>query len=158
VLRDLSHEIDYALWLFEAPRQLTAMIATSSRLGIEAEEAADLLWCTESGAIVTLRLDYLTRRSRRSMLAQGSRGEIEWDAVAGTVRIAAEGNDELFHIAHDRDAMMQSQAQAFLDAAGGASSGALCTFDEGVRVVRACDAARRSSRIGQATPLEAELT
>jgi predicted dehydrogenase len=139
VLRDLSHEIDYATWLFGCPARVNATFSATSRLGIQAEEAADLVWTTPSAATVSVRLDYLTRRARRSLLAQGARGEIEWDAVAGTVRV----NDEVVAIAHDRDAMMQRQIEAFLS-----RSSDICTLEEGRRVVALCDAARRSAETG----------
>lgn len=157
VLRDLSHEIDYGLWLFGAPTRMSAMIHRDSRLGIEAEEAADLSWYTRSGAAVSVRLDYITHRSRRSMLAQGTRGEIEWDAIANTVRLCpAHGRETIFDVDHDRDRMMQSQAAAFLRAMASddGASGDVCTLAEGVRVVQLCDAARRSSETGQMISME----
>ena len=141
VLRDLSHEIDYASWLFGAPRALTARLDAGSRLGIEAETAADLLWRTPSDVTVSLRLDYLTRKTRRVMTARGTHGEVTWDASAGTVTVETDEADAVVHaIPHDRDSMMRRQVEAFL--IGEAPE--LCRLEEGLVVLAMCDAARRS--------------
>ena len=42
VLRDLIHEIDYAIWLFGKPAAVTAQLSNSGELGISAEESADI--------------------------------------------------------------------------------------------------------------------
>lgn len=146
VLRDLSHEIDYAVSLFGMPEEVTATLSSASRLGIAAEEAADLWWRAADGPLVSIRLDYLTRAARRRILAQGANGEIEWDALAGTVRLALVGSaPQIIPFATDRDGMMQRQARAFLSATHGGASTMLCTFVEATNVVAICDAARRSS-------------
>jgi predicted dehydrogenase len=56
VLRDLIHEIDYAVWLYGKPVAIIAQLSNSGRLGIAAEESADLLWRTPCGATVSIRL------------------------------------------------------------------------------------------------------
>jgi predicted dehydrogenase len=157
VLRDLSHEIDYAMWLFGEPRAVAAAIPVRSRLGIEAEEAVDVVWTTAEGAAVSVRLDYLTHRSRRAILAQGELGELEWDAVAGTVRLElADGEARTEPIVYDRGEMMRAQARAFLEQEASRRSG-LCTFEEGLAVMRVCDAIREAAASGRAvtvTPSE----
>ena len=145
VLRDLSHEIDYATWLFGSPAgAVFALLGSTNRLEIAAEETADLTWHVAGGAVVRVHLDYVTRHARRTMLAQGADGEIEWDAIANTVRLRGEAEDEVVQIAPDRNAMMRAQARAFL-AEDDAAKADLCTLAEGLAVVELCEAARAFS-------------
>lgn len=130
VLRDLIHEIDYATWIFGRPREVIATLTPGTSLGIASEEAADLLWRV-GDATVSLRLDYVTRASRRRMTAFGSEGEITWDAMAEPM---------------DRDRMMLAQAQSFLAAIEG-KPGDLATLDDAGFAIALCDAARAGGGI-----------
>ncbi len=154
VLRDLIHEVDYALWLYGRPHEVTCRMTNSGRLGIEAEESADLLWVTPSGAMVSMRLDYLTRTMRRRMTAFGAGGELEWDAVRERVDLRLAGEEPVAEeVSQPRDEMMQAQAEAFVLAPEGLERG-LATLEEGAFAVALCDAARRSSRSGRMEPIE----
>ncbi len=150
VLLDLVHEIDYAVWLFGAPSRVFAQLQNSGRLGIESEEAADLYWETPDGAALSIRLDYLSRTTHRTMQAYGSSGEIVWDGVAQTVTLRIKNQPpQTEHFPQDRDATMRDQNAAFLRAACGGDPGTLTTFEEGAVAVGICDAARLSSANGR---------
>jgi predicted dehydrogenase len=146
VLRDLIHEIDYAVWLFGRPQELWASLNNTRRLGIEAEEECDVNWRTPSGANVSIRLDYLTRHPRRGMHASGELGEITWDAIGGRVAVAIAGKSaEEIETRQERDDTIADQARAFIGAVAGADAGTMATFADGAFAVSVCDAARRSS-------------
>jgi predicted dehydrogenase len=149
VLLDLIHEIDYAVWLFGAPSRVFARLSNSGRLGIEAEEAADCFWETSTGALVSIRLDYVTRKTHRTMRAYGANGEIEWDGVEQSVTVRVNGTVESRDFPQNRDATIQDQDAAFLRAASGGDPATLTQFSEGALAVSICDAARRSSGSGQ---------
>ena len=150
VLLDLIHEIDYAVWLFGAPSRVFARLQNSGRLGIEAEEAADLYWETEHAGAVSIRLDYLSRTTHRTMHAYGDSGEMEWNGVAQTVTLhIKDQSPQTEHFPQDRDATMRDQNTAFLRAACGGDAGTLTTFEEGAVAVSICDAARLSSASGR---------
>jgi predicted dehydrogenase len=150
VLLDLIHEIDYAVWLFGAPSRVFARLQNSGQLGIKSEEAADLYWDTPDAAAVSIRLDYLSRTTHRTMQAYGSSGEIVWDGVAQTVTLhMKDQSPQTEHFPQERDATMRDQDTAFLRAASGGDHGNLTTFEEGAVAVSICDAARLSSAIGR---------
>jgi predicted dehydrogenase len=154
VLLDLIHEIDYATWIFGRPQSVFAILQNTGQLGIQSEEIADLAWTAPSGATVSIRLDYLTRDSRRKMIAYGECGELEWDAVMQCVhlRLAGQAAETLVDQA-DRDSSLRRQSQALLEACFGGVGVDLCTLDEGAFAVALCDAARRSSASGSVEPI-----
>ncbi len=150
VLRDLIHEIDYAVWLFGRPGNVYAMLSNTGRLGIASEESADLLWQVPSGPTVSMRLDYLTRQYRRIMTATGKLGEIIWDFPTQTVTLRKVGcPPEVIVTPQARDEMMHSQAVAFLSACQTGAQSQLATLEEGAFAVALCDAARTSSETGK---------
>jgi hypothetical protein len=83
VLRDLSHEVDYARLLFGECSSIIGSLYTTGRLGIDSEEGAEGLWETESGVQVSLSLDYLSRIPIRFIRASGSAGELVYNFLSG---------------------------------------------------------------------------
>ena len=146
VLRDLIHEIDYAGWLFGWPRSVQARIQNLGRLGIEAEELAELTWELPEGGLVSMTLDYLTRPSRRRLRASGEQGTLEWDGIAGTVAVALAGEEpQLLRSNQTRDELFLAQDRAVIEACGGRSDPRLATADDGVRALAVCEAAQRAN-------------
>lgn len=155
VLLDLIHEIDYAGWIFGWPRTLQARLHKLGRLGIEAEERAELTWETSAGGVVSISLDYLTRPPRRLLRACGELGTIEWDGMTGTVRVARAGvATKEVTCAQTRDEMFLAQARAFVSASQGTVDPRLATGDDGVQALAVCDAARHASYEGRETSVE----
>jgi predicted dehydrogenase len=154
VLRDLIHEIDYAVWLFGRPERVFARFQGGSRLDIASEAGADLLWQSPDDVTVSLRLDYLTRTPRRRLSVYGTAGELHWDAIAQTVTLYLAGAPPVVTaFPQERDAMMAEQTAAFLQAVSGGDPGVLSTFAEGAFAVSLCDAARRSARSSREEPI-----
>ena len=146
VLRDLIHEIDYAGWLFGWPAALQAKVRNLGRLGIEADEAADLMWECAGGGVVSMTLDYLSRPTRRFMRAAGEFGTHDWNWVDGTVTLTlAEEPASITPASQTRDEMFSAQVQAFLQAAHGRVDARLATAEDGVKALAVCDAARRAA-------------
>jgi len=146
VLRDAIHEIDYSGWLFGWPRAVRAHVRNLGRLGIGVEEAADLLWETESGAVVAVGLDYVSRPPQRGMRASGEHGWLHWDGLTGTVTVAlGDGSVREITSRQTRDEMYLAQDLAFVRAVQGRSDPRSATGEDGVRALAVCDAARRAS-------------
>lgn len=142
VLRDLVHEIDYAGWLYGWPTELFARVSNFGRLGIEAEETAELTWRLMDGPHVSLSLDYLSRPARRHMTAYGEHGTLAWDGIAKTVKLALAGKADQWHqSAAAADTMYSAQLQAFVYG----ESSQLASGVEGMRSLAICDAARLAS-------------
>jgi predicted dehydrogenase len=154
VLRDLIHEIDYAIWLFGAPKSLFAHLRNSGSLGIESDESADIFWESQSGASLSIRLDYLSRIPRRKMRAWGERGDLEWDYIGKRVTLNLAGQAEkLWSVDQERDEMIRDQIVDFLRVAEAGGASPLATLEEGAFAVAVCDTARKSSESNRVEPV-----
>ncbi len=150
VLRDLIHEIDYALWLFGVPEKLFAKLKNTGALDIASDDSADILWESPSGATVSIRLDYLARVTRRKMHAYGNLGELEWDYIEKWVSLKQPGKAvRTWEIDQARDEMMRDQMADFIGTAGTDTESFLATLEDGATAVAICDTARRSSQSGR---------
>lgn len=155
VLRDLIHEIDYAGWIFGWPETVQGRIRNLGRLGIDAEECADLFWETKTGVAVSVTLDYLSRQARRRMRASGEHGTLEWDAITKTVTLALASQPITETVStQSRDEMYLAQLQAFIQAQLESYDERLATGVDGVRALAVCDAARRASKARREEILE----
>jgi predicted dehydrogenase len=143
VLRDLVHDIDYAAWIFGWPERLQARVRNFSRLGIEAEESADLWWECREGPVVSLHLDYLARPPRREIQAFGEYGTLRWDGIGHeVVLLAADGTCQVYACAESRDAILLAQDTAFL---AGDPHQILARYMEGLAALKICEAAKEAS-------------
>jgi predicted dehydrogenase len=155
VLRDLVHEVDYASWILGWPKAVYARLRNLGRLGIEAEETADLIWETAGGCLVSMSLDYLSKPPRRRMRATGERGILEWDGIENTVSLTtADGPAGSKDSSQTREEMFLEQDRAFINLTNGFREPRLATGEEGVKVLAICDAGRRSSHCRKEEPVE----
>ncbi len=149
VLRDLCHEVDYAGWLFGWPSKVQGRLRNTGRLGIDSDESADLAWEGAGGCEVTVRLDYLTRQTRRRMTADGEHGSVEWDGVSNVVTFTRAGGPTCRdHAPQERNEMFAAEHAAFINATSsdeGVTDDRLATCEEGVRSMEVLDAARLST-------------
>lgn len=146
VLRDLVHEIDYAGWMFGWPRAVQAWVRNLGRLGIEADEAAELAWQTPEGCVVSLSLDYLSRPSRRRIRASGEFGTLEWNGIEWAVALELAGAaPEIFQRPQTNEQLFTAQARAVVNACRGTGDPRLATGVDGVKALAVCDAARQAS-------------
>ena len=144
VLRDLIHEIDYAGWLFGWPQAVQARVRNLGRLGIAAEEIAELSWETR-GCLISIALDYLTQPPRRRLRASGARGTLEWDGIAQTVTVCEGEATQTLNSLQSRDEMFAAQAEAFVRACRGHVDERLATAQDGLKALAVCEAARQAA-------------
>ena len=136
VLRDLSHELDYISWLFRRWHRLTACGGCSGSLGIDSDDNWSVLMELDSGASLTLQLNYLDRPGRREVLVNLADGTLHADLVRG--RLSENGVIEDLSVEPDDSYL--AQHRALLNGAPAPT----CSFEEGLAVLHSVAAIERS--------------
>ena len=130
VLRDLSHEIDYAFWLTGPWKQLAALGGKISDLRISSDDCFNIIWETELGCQVSLHLDYLSRKPKRQILIVTQSGFCEVDLITG--RLDGFGQEIVQNPERNEAFTMM-----YNDLNGSQES--ICSYEEGLEVVRFID-------------------
>ena len=86
VLTDLSHELDYVLWLFGQWSKITSLGGKVSKLEIETDDVHVIVMETDKCPIVTVHLNYFERRERRTINVNTESNTFEADMIESTVR------------------------------------------------------------------------
>lgn len=137
VLRDLSHELDYALWLFGPWKRLTASGGHLSHLEIDSDDAYTLLMETQRCPLVSIHMNYLDRVPRREILVNTNKNTVKVDLIKNT--IAVDGVHESVTVARDDTYRAEHQAMLVGNAEG------LCTLEEAMETLVTVDAAERAT-------------
>lgn len=90
VLRELSHELDYALWFCGPCGEVVAAGGHLSELEIECDDIFSLMMRCEKCPIVNLQLDFLSRVTRRDIVIQTTRHTFLVDLITGKFCIDGE--------------------------------------------------------------------
>jgi predicted dehydrogenase len=133
VLRDLSHELDYAQMLAGRWRSTVAAGGHTSDLQIDSEDSVTVLAECERCPMVTLHMNYLDRSVSRWIIVNGAFGTYRVDLVKGL--FVHNGSKEKVCI--DRDAMIRDQHAA----AFAATDPRLCTHAAAMSTLCWIDAA-----------------
>ena len=127
VLHDLSHELDYACWLFGGWLRLTALGGHLSPLAIETDDVALVLAEMAGCSALSISLNYVERAPRRGIIVNTEADTIIADLEAGTVR-TAEGPAQVPEFVLDET--YRAQHRAVLSGGGDVS-----TYAQGRAVV-----------------------
>lgn len=141
-LLDLSHEIDYAQWLCGRIVSAQGIAAKVSGLEITSDDLATAVCCAESGAVINLSMDYLSRLPIRRVLVHSEDATFLADLVGGTLDIGTGGGkpEHLEFPGLDRNHSYLGLHKAVLEDGGGDC----CTLREGLDVLAAADMIRNS--------------
>lgn len=142
VLRDLSHELDLALWLCGPWRRVAALAGRFGSLAIETEDTATLLVETEACPTVSVSVNYLDRAPRREIRITAEQDGRVFDAhldlIAG--RLLVDG--ETTEAKPDRDATYRAQLEHVLLG----RTDMLCSLRQGEAVDQLIVAAETAAR------------
>lgn len=134
VLLDLSHEIDYAVWFFGKAKKVSALVIKIPALKIETEALAELIVEFESGAMVSIHLDYLQKKYKRSCEIVGEKGSFVWDFIS--------------YKPEDLNETYIAEMRNFIEAVKGEAVAAV-NGNEAKHVLEIIEAAKKSSQSGK---------
>jgi predicted dehydrogenase len=155
VLLELSHEIDYLLWLFGDVEWIQSYCGRHSALEIDVEDIAHILMRFEAdgsakGAVASIVMDFFRKDTRRNCCVVGSEGTLNWDAITGSVTLHEGGANQprqLFQQQAMPDDTYVAEWQQFLAKVEGGASDQTDARDA-LRVVRIIEAAKKSTDQG----------
>jgi predicted dehydrogenase len=137
VLRDLSHEIDYALWLFGKWHRMTAMGGHFSPLDIDSDDVYSLLMETERCPLVSIHMNYLDRMPHREILVNTNNHTVRVDLIRNIMEI--DGTQESITVARDDTYLSEHNSMLFGDAEG------LCTIAEAMEILLTIESAESAA-------------
>lgn len=96
-LLELSHELDYAQWMFGELKLVNSVLRTSSELEMDVESLADITVINSTGTLLNIHLDFLQKKAWRQCHIIGSKGRIVWDLIRNEVtHHSRQGTDIIF--------------------------------------------------------------
>lgn len=149
VLRDLSHELDYTIWLCGSWRRVAALGGQFSHLEIDSDDVFSLLMETEGCPAVTLQVNYLQDRPQRDIIAVTDTGTVRADLIANTV--TSGNNVKKINVGRDESYLAQHRAIVESD------DGFLCSAAQGQEVEALIAAAEKAARDGRWIANEASI-
>ena len=152
-LLELSHEIDYLLWIFGEVEWVQAVLAQQSDLEIDVEDSAHLILGfvvkgRQKPIVASVNLDFIRQDTSRSCTAIGKLGSLRWDGIQGTVEFWASGDlgwKEVYKHQATRD---QSYRAEWSNVIHSIEQGAppLITGEDGLKVLQIIEAARLADK------------
>ena len=113
-LLELSHEIDYANWIFGPLQLLSSSLENSGKLQIDVEDKADLNFITTKGVPISIFLDFSSETTSRLCNVTSSEGKLSWNGLINEVIWAPHnGNEVRWKFNSNKDGMYLAQLEHF---------------------------------------------
>jgi len=137
VLNDLSHELDYVLWLVGNWVRVSATGGKFSSLEIDSADIFSLLLETERCPVTSVQLNYLDIPPRRDIIAHLKGMSVKADLIENTLEF--NGKETRYDV--DRNITYLLQHEAILNG----DYAALCPYREGLHALELIKAAETAS-------------
>lgn len=147
---ELSHELDYARWLFGEVKSVSAQVDQLSDLEINVEDTAEIILKFSNNAIGSIHLDMIQRSPIRGCQIIGSKGTLKWDGMTDLVTQFSVKNNtwSVLHPAEkiNRNEMYVTEIQHFFECVKNRKEPLINGY-EGKRVLEIALAALESSKV-----------
>jgi predicted dehydrogenase len=154
-LLELSHEIDYLRWIFGELGWVRATLVSTQSLEIDVEDVVHLIFgfkqnSDELSVTGQMNLDFARREKKRTCLAIGTLGSLEWDGITGEVRLfdpKLESWVTIFSAGNSLDQSYEGQWRNVLNCIESGSEPEVTGID-GISVMKIIESIRISSNMG----------
>ncbi|OQS42504.1 Gfo/Idh/MocA family protein [Chromobacterium haemolyticum] len=136
-LLDLSHDLDYLIWMLGDWVQVSALGGHMSALEITSDDLFSMLIRFSHCPVAAIQLNYLDRRGRRGIVVNTAENTYEADLIGN--RLIIDATEELFSV--ERDDAYRLMHLAML----GVGEDFSCTIEEAMTTLHLIDASRQSS-------------
>lgn len=147
VLLELSHELDYLLWILGDLNLQHSWLRTTDELGLEVEEIADLVLTNAQGLYITLHLDFIQKSTQRNCEFIGEKGRLVWDLIGNSVTLYNATGAEILYSCpeYNKNGMYIDMLKAFENIKV-ASISHLATVETSAKVVKLIEEAKQSNQ------------
>jgi predicted dehydrogenase len=139
ILRDLSHELDLATWLFGMLEQVSAIGGRYGAQTVDSDDAWSILASSASCPQISIAMNGIDQVARRSIAVTSLDQTYQADLIGGILSIGASSTA----VATDRDESYRRMWQALLG--DDAARADLCTLRQGADIVRLIGAIEQAS-------------
>lgn len=139
VLRDLSHELDYILWLFGKWESVVSLGGKYSNLEIDSEDVFAFLLSAKGCPVVNVQMNYLDKVARREIIINTDNHSIKIDLVNGLLQL----DESVEKMEINRDTTYILQHKAVLSE----NRESLCCLEEGNEVLKCLEAIEKSVQL-----------
>jgi predicted dehydrogenase len=150
-LLELSHEIDYLLWIFGKVDWVKAHISKQSNLEIDVEDSAQVIFGfkgTDSSVLTaSLNIDFIRHDTTRKCFAIGEKGTLLWDGIKGQVEFFEKDSakwETLYSSRPDRDFTYMEEIRSFFSSVESDMMPDI-SGEDGLKVVGIVEAIKESS-------------
>ncbi len=115
VLLELSHELDYANWLFGPIIELKAIRNNTKQLEIDVEDIVKIIAINKNNCLINIHLDFSSKIPKRYCLINGSKGFIKLDFIKNkiTSKLNIEKEIKSFNVESNYNEMYINQMEHF---------------------------------------------
>lgn len=111
-LLDLSHEIDYLLYLFNKPSKVLGINGRASDITVDSEDFADVIFVYPEKQVF-LHLDFFSRMQRREIIIDSDEKTICADLLSGIIEIHDEAGTQQVRCFYEKDEIYKKQLVYF---------------------------------------------
>ena len=128
---DLSHEIDYLIYLFGNIKLLFSKVGKLSNLKINVEDHSIIIGKTKKNAVFNLTLNYFTKIPHRFLIIDSNNLTIKADLIKNEIEYKKKSRSFFKKFNFDRNFTYKKQLQSFFT-----NKKLLCTFIEAYYVLK----------------------
>lgn len=143
VLLDLSHEIDYLLWLFGDIDSLKSINDKISDLEIESDDFVTVIGRLKSGAVYNLTIDYISKIIMRRIIVNTMNNSYYVDFVNNKLLRADKSGNTEEHVVSSIE-RNSSYTEMHLQVLGLRSNNFASTLDDGIKVLSVIERIRNN--------------